>query len=142
MCQRRRVQKEARAEDHCRGLAFLVPLVPLNSGGVQCVTRRSWGVPSPPRNQCCPVGLVQCVPSIRPCLSLGDSWKKSGRIPTTGPAGWVELGRWEEEQEGSTYLVTESSVPWAGPAHLQRHCLLGMGKSGRWWAGCHRLLWF
>lgn len=37
------VQKEARTEDHCRGLAFLVPLVPLNSGGVQCVTRRKLG---------------------------------------------------------------------------------------------------
>lgn len=88
------------------------------------------------------VCLVQCVPSFCPRSPPGDSWKKSGRIPTTGPAGWVELGRWKEEAEGSVYLVTEASAPRAGPAHLQRQCLLGMGKSGDGGVRCHRLLWF
>lgn len=121
-------QKGVRAENHCRGWPSLSPLSPqFSASGVQCVTRRKLGVPSPPRNQCCPVGLVQCVPSICPRPSPGESWKKSGRIPTTGPAGWVALGRWKEEPEGSAYPVTEASAPRAGPAHLQRRCLSGMG---------------
>lgn len=77
---------------------FFVLLTPqiLSQWGPVCAGKREAGGHSlPSRNQCCPAGPdaprghVQCLPCICPHPPPRDGLKRSERVPSTGPAGWV-----------------------------------------------------
>lgn len=93
------------------------------------------------------------VTSQEPVLSSGPCPVYAQHLPPFFPkgiAGRSQAGSQPQGQLGGWHLADGRkkrkgvcvSAPRAGPAHPQRHCLLGMGKSGDGGVRCHRLLWF
>lgn len=82
-----------------------------------------------------------CALHVSPFFPRG--WLEEVRQDPNHRASWVGGAReMEGEQEGRVSPATEASAPWAGPAHLQKRCLLRDGKSGDGGVGCRGLLSF